>query len=118
DGELMTYRYSRLPVQVPLATGHISQTMATNSLYTLAQFLQNEDFWRNFFTQIYVESNGDIRLVPRVGEHTVLLGPIDNYEEKFEHLRLFYRKVLSKTGWDRYKTINLKYKGQVVAEKR
>lgn len=117
DGELMNYKASRRPIRVPLATGHISRETATGPLYTLAKFLQKDKFWSNAITQIYVEQNGDIRLVPRVGDHTILLGSIDNYEEKFDNLHTFYKKVLDKKGWNSYKTINLKFKGQVVAEK-
>lgn len=118
EGELMRYKYSHQPVQVPIATGYITKEIAEGPLYTLAVFLQEEEFWRNYITQIYVEQNGDIRLVPRVGDHTILLGDADNIEGKFENLSLFYEKVLSKTGWEKYKSINLKFKGQVVAEKR
>jgi len=119
DGILMNYKHSRLPVHVPLATGSITKEMATGSLYTLALFFQKEDDWGNSFTQIYVEENGDIRLIPRMGDHTVLLGSTDNLEEKFKNLELFQKKVLEKkSSWDKYKTINLKFKGQVVAEKR
>lgn len=118
DGILMNYKHSRIPIRVPLATGNITKEMATGPLYTLAQFFAKEDDWRNTFTQIYVEENGDIRLIPRVGDHTVLLGPIDNYKEKFDNLERFQKKVLDKGNWNKYKTINLKFKGQVVAEKR
>jgi len=118
EGQLMNYKYSRRPIQVPLATGHITPEIAQGPLYTLAKFLREEKLWENAFTQIYVENNGDIRLIPRVGDHTVLLGTIDDYEEKFEHLEIFYKKVLEKKGWNSYKTINLKFKGQVIAEKK
>lgn len=118
DGELMNFKLSRRPIQVPLATGHITHEIATGPLYQLAQFLQDEELWNNAFTQIHVEENGDIRLVPRVGDHTVLIGSADNLEEKFDNLKRFYKKALNKKGWNSYRTINLKYKGQVIGEKR
>lgn len=118
EGNLMRYKASAKPVQVPLATGHISEQYATTDLFVLAEFLDNHKLWRNAFTQIYVEENGDIRLIPRIGDHTVLLGPANDIEQKFDHLERFYKKVLNKKGWNLYKTINLKFKGQVVAEHR
>lgn len=118
EGKLMRFKASAKPVQVPLATGHITEERATGDLFVLAEYLDEHALWRNAFTQIYVESNGDIRLVPRVGDHTVLLGSADDLDKKFNHLELFYEKVLQKKGWNKYKTINLKFKGQVVAERR
>jgi cell division protein FtsQ len=33
---------------------------------------------------------------------------------KLENLKLFYQKALPKVGWERYSSINLKYKNQIV----
>ena len=118
EGELMSYKPSRKAVDVPLATGHISKEMAMGPLYTLATFLRHHKKWDRNITQIYVCSNGDIELIPKRGDHTILLGSIDNYEAKFERLETFYDKVLDKKGWNGYKTINLKFNNQVVAEKK
>lgn len=117
DGQLMNYKPSKKAVDVPLATGHITADVATGPLYILAQYLHKHKKWDRDISQIYVESNGDIRLIPVRGSHTILLGPIDNYEQKFDKLETFYDKVLDRKGWNSYKTINLKFKGQVVAEK-
>ena len=43
---------------------------------------------------------------------------IDNMEEKFHKLEIFYAEGLSYTGWDKYETIKLDYKGQIVCEKK
>ena len=42
--------------------------------------------------------NGDIELVPRVGNHTILLGDASRLEVKFRNLRWFYREALNKKG--------------------
>lgn len=118
QGELMTYKPSKKAVDVPLATGHISKEMATGPLYILADYLIHHKKWNRSIVQIYVDTHGDIRLIPVKGDHTILLGPIDNYEAKFERLETFYNEVLDEKGWNSYKTLNLKFKGQVVAEKK
>jgi cell division protein FtsQ len=38
-------------------------------------------------------------------------------ENKFKKLKAIYTEVLPKVGFEQYKTINLKYKGQVVCSK-
>jgi cell division protein FtsQ len=86
-----------------------------DEVFRVAQFLQSEPFWQAQAEQLYVNLNGDIELVPRVGNHTILLGDASRLEEKFRNLKWFYREELNKKGWGEYKTINLKYHDQVVA---
>ena len=65
-----------------------------------------------------MNANGDMELVPRVGDHTILIGDDQQIHEKFEKLFLFYMEGLNKAGWNKYKVINLKYKDQVVCTKK
>jgi hypothetical protein len=37
---------------------------------------------------------------------------------KFEKLYIFYRDVMSKTGWSRYSSVNLAFSNQVVATRK
>jgi cell division protein FtsQ len=57
-------------------------------------------------------------MVPRVGNHIIELGKAENYREKFNNLLVFYREAMPKAGWDRYKRVNIEYKGQVVCQRR
>ena len=57
-------------------------------------------------------------MIPVVGNHMVKLGNGENIEQKFNRLFIFYKQVLSKTGFDKYKTIDVQYAGQVVASKK
>ena len=56
-------------------------------------------------------------LVPRTGSHTVIFGSPDDAEEKLAKLLTFYRRGLRNIGWEEYRTINVKYKEQVVCTK-
>lgn len=103
---------------LPIASGTIETAYAKEQLYPFALFLQKDKFWNTQIEQIYVAQGGDVELVPRVGNHRIILGEIDNYQEKLENLKLFYDKALNKIGWNKYSTINLKYKGQVVGTLR
>jgi cell division protein FtsQ len=64
-----------------------------------------------------VNKNTEFELVPKVGRHIIVFGDIDNMEKKFDKLIVFYKEGLNKTGWDKYKIINLKYENQVVCSK-
>lgn len=87
-------------------------------LFKLVQFINNNKFWRAQIEQIYINGKHDIELVPRIGNHTIILGSVDNMHEKFENLQAFYEQGLSKYGWNKYKTINLKFKNQIVCTKK
>ena len=89
-----------------------------SQLYDIAAFVSVDDFWKSQIVQIYVDENNNVELIPRVGNHNIILGDARNLEEKFKKLMLFYKKGLSKTGWNEYRTINLKYNNQVVCTKR
>lgn len=105
-------------VYVPLATGNITQEFARKELLALAQYLQDEELWRAQIEQIYVTAGGEIELIPRVGNHTIILGRPEGYAEKFDNLLAFYKKALSEVGWERYSRIDLNYAGQVIATKK
>lgn len=118
DGKIMAYKHSKKAVDVPLATGHISEKIASGPLYEMALYLRKHKKWDHEVVQIFVESDGDLQLIPRKGDHIILFGPVEDIESKFERLETFYDKVLDEKGWNLYKTVNLKFKGQVVGEKR
>lgn len=106
-----------LSAYLPVATGYIEKEYAKTKLYDFALFLHNNKFWNSQIEQIYINSNGDVELIPRVGNHQIILGKIDDYKENLEKLKLFYEKGLNTVGWNRYSVINLKYKNQVVCTK-
>jgi len=109
---------NRYVAHVPLASGYIERELSVGDLYHFALFLQRDKFWDAQIDQIYVHPNGDVELTPRVGNHKILLGTFEDYREKLDNLRLFYNQVTPKMGWERYSTINLKYKNQIVCTKR
>lgn len=116
DGEVMPPPRN-VVAYLPVASGSIDEDFAREKLYGFVRFLQKDKFWNAQIEQIHVTPNQDIELIPRVGNHRIILGKIDDYKENLEKLRLFYGKGLNKIGWNRYSVINLKYKNQVVCTK-
>lgn len=108
----------RYVADVPLVSGYVEKELAVTDLYKFALFLRKNDFWNDQIEQIYVHPDGEVELIPRVGNHRVVLGSFDCFEEKLDNLRLFYKRVIPKTGWEKYSILNLKYKNQVVCTKR
>jgi cell division protein FtsQ len=86
-------------------------------IYTLANFIEEDDFWNAQIEQLYVNKKDEFEMVPRVGPHLIILGDIDDFEAKFDKLWLFYNEGLRNVGWNQYQKINLKYKDQIVCTK-
>ena len=109
---------SRYVAYVPVVSGYVEKSFAVSGLYKFALFLQENEFWNDQIEQIYVHSDREVELVPRVGNHRIMLGTLDGFEEKLEHLKLFYEQAIPKMGWEKYSMINLKYKNQIVCTKK
>jgi len=87
-------------------------------LFELTNIILKDDFLQPMMEQIYVNSEKEYELSPNIGDQKILLGKMDNIEDKIFYLKTFYKEALPYKGWQKYKTINLKFKGQVVAGKR
>jgi len=99
-----------------LSDSFVDQTML-DDIYKLANYIDKSEFWKAQIEQIVVNKMSEFELIPKVGNHKIVFGEITNLEGKFEKLMIFYKKGLSKTGWNEYSKINLKYKNQVVCKK-
>ena len=87
-------------------------------IYQLARTIDRDEFWKAQIVQIYVNEELEIELIPRVGQHRIILGDIEDLDIKLRKLKVFYNKGLNKTGWNEYSIINLKFKDQIVCTKR
>lgn len=87
-------------------------------LYIFAKFITSHPFWSAQITQIYVDNEQNVELIPRVGPHTIIFGDLANYETKLLKLKYFYQTALPEEGWNKYTQINLRYSNQVVCTKR
>jgi len=88
-----------------------------NSLYALSAFIHSNPFWRAQIAQVEVNSDQNLYLIPKVGKQRIEFGKATGFEQKFKNLRILYEEGFSKTGWNEYSTINLKYENQVICSK-
>jgi cell division protein FtsQ len=86
-------------------------------LFLLAKTIDQSPFWRSMIDQIYITHNRQFELTPMNGAHIIEFGGLEDMEEKFAKLKLFYYVGLREVGWNYYNRINLKYDRQVVCSK-
>lgn len=108
---------------IPFAIDENYRGMANNDtggwmkqIMELGNFISLDPFWNAQIEQIYVDRNGDIILSPRVGDHKIIFGDLKDIEVKFNKLYTFYKNIAPEKGWEKYSTINLKYRDQIVCK--
>lgn len=123
------------PARVVVASGKISSGTKDNNnqkagqseyknlspdlqkIYKTASFLQLDEFAKALTEQIYLDNYGEIELIPKIGDYTILIGDTSLLKEKFEKLKAFYSAGNTKLLSAEYKTVNLKYRDQIVCKK-
>lgn len=109
---------ARFTPRVIIVGGNFSTEYAKEKLLPLISFLNEDEFWGAQIDQIYVGPKGDLTLIPRVGDQTILFGSPDDYLIKFRNLKALYSEGFKTWGWTTYKTINAKYLNQIVCTKK
>jgi len=104
-------------LRVSLSDDPNRQDSLLTGLFKLAVFLTGDPYFRTAIDQIYVNEWQEVELIPRKGNHVVLLGDTEDMEGKLKKLFIFYTKGLNEIGWNKYQIINIKYKNQVVCSK-
>jgi len=87
-------------------------------LFKLTKLINQNPFLQAQISQVYVNSKGEFDLIPQLGDQLIQFGQMVNAEKKLNKLEVFYKQALVRAGWEKYKTINLKYKDQVVCTQR
>ena len=80
----------------------------------LARFLADDTFWNAAITQISIDSNKTFSLVPAFGTQLIILGNVENLDQKMSKLFQFYKQGYRTVRWDKYDEIDLRFERQVV----
>jgi len=89
-----------------------------DDLYSISDYVCLNNFLSAQITHIYINANKEFELIPRVGNQRILFGKAENIAGKFKKLEVFYKEGITNAGWNKYDTINITYKNQVVCSKR
>ncbi|MGV8136294.1 MAG: cell division protein FtsQ/DivIB [Mangrovibacterium sp.] len=102
---------------VLIVTGKVDEQFARRRLLPMVNFISHDDFWRIQIQQLNVEEEGEVQMVPLVGDQLVEFGEPEGYLNKLRNLKALYEQGFAETGWARYDTISLKFENQVVCSK-
>ena len=117
--------------RVPIATGHINKNYRDfknnnlnnelsdtllQDLFLLSKRLKQDEYWSAMCDQIYISKQQEIILIPKIGAKEIILGQSRNFTQDLITLSSFYKEVLPVVGWEKYTSINLQYKQQIVCK--
>lgn len=132
DGTIIPFNH-KFKNRLTVVSGDIQDTIKTligtnlldtdnrsilKEIYKTAQFINNDSIYRSLIAQIYVNSKQELELIPAIDNHVIVIGNTDSLDYKFKKLMAFYTRGMSRTGWNTYSTINLKYSNQVICTKK
>lgn len=111
--------------QVPVSSHFSAHVLVVNgtvpkdrsTLVKVAGMIAGDPFWTAQMEQIYIRRNNEYILVPRVGDHLILLGQPENVEKKLRNLKELYTSGLDPKEWNEYQVINLKYENQIICSR-
>jgi cell division protein FtsQ len=96
-----------------------SEVSVLDDVLAVVEHIHADSVLASLIHQVYVNEEKELELFPAVGNHKIVFGNTDHLAEKFNKLKLFYTQGLNKAdSWNKYSTINLKYKNLVVCTKK
>jgi cell division protein FtsQ len=111
----------KVSVRMPVVTNFTNAKKLTAAdsfvlvdLKNLTQYLRGHEFWNAQVAQIDITGPRSYEVVPTVGNHIIRLGNAENLEQKFDRLLVYYRRVASKVGIDKYAVLDARFDGQIV----
>jgi cell division protein FtsQ len=68
--------------------------------------------------QVDITAQRMFEMIPKIGNQLVVFGDASDVDAKLQKLKLFYKEIMVKAGWNNYSVINVQYKNQVVAKRK
>ena len=109
--ELSPYFTARVPVI------HAASTEDAQPAIRFIQAIRHDSFWAAFCDQIAVKAQGEIEIIPRIGNARIALNNNEELQNKLDKLFTFYHEQISRGNLNDYKRIDLSYQDQVVAQR-
>ena len=111
-------------VRLPVVTNFTSaikwsgkDSIVLNGVLEIIDIMKYDSFWSAQIGQIDVVNGNSLEVIPVIGNHTIRLGEPRDIKDKLHNLFLFYKQVLSKTGFYKYAVVDVQFKGQVLGVK-
>jgi cell division protein FtsQ len=96
---------------------HDKKSLKSASGKDMLNFLNaiaNDKFWNSQITQITIDKQSEISMLPLMGNHIIEFGKPEKINAKLKKLLLFYSDILPRNQWSQFSKVSVKYEGQIV----
>ncbi|MFL5787120.1 MAG: cell division protein FtsQ/DivIB [Flavisolibacter sp.] len=114
----------KISARVPAITGFTSSkklfrkdSAVLKEVTRISNFIYANEFWNAQIGEIHITDDQKFELTPVIGDHIIKIGSSDNIDSKLNKLLVFYKQVLSKTGFNKYAILDVQFDGQVIGVK-
>ena len=83
---------------------------------TISLAIQKDSFSMAMIEQIDITAQRSFEMIPKIGNQLIVFGDATDTDAKLSKLKLFYKEIMVKAGWNTYSVINVQYRNQVVAK--
>lgn len=121
------YYLSEELAKIPLSNLYASEVLLVGgrideddylALSELSKFIKVDKLLTKHIIAVKKQAPNSFILLVNKGDYIIEFGELENFEDKFKRLKLFYDQYLGEVGLDYYEKISLKFNNQIVATKR
>jgi cell division protein FtsQ len=125
DGTIMPVSEKFTSRVILLSGGYVRQLLKQENINNteegvkvmdMLKIIREDEFWKAQLAQLDIDSKLRVTMLPQIGDESIDFGTPDNIVVKFRKLKIFYKEILPRVGWNKYERIKLEYEGQIVAE--
>ena len=113
---------ARLPVFTNFPSDKKVLTKADSILLrdvkTISLAIQKDSFSMAMIDQVDITTQRLFEMIPKIGNQLIVFGDATDVDAKLSKLKIFYKEIMVKAGWNNYSVINVQYKNQVVAKRK
>jgi cell division protein FtsQ len=116
----------KFSARLPIFTGFIADAKVLSptdsallcDIKTISIKINADTFLMAMIEQVDVSAARTFEMTPKIGKQRIIFGEATDADLKFVKLKMFYKTIITQAGWNRYNSIDLQYKNQVVASVR
>ncbi len=117
---------AKFSARLPIVTSYVSENKVAskadsavlNDIKNISIKIAADTFLMAMIEQIDILPNRNFEMTPKIGKQVIIFGDATDIDLKLSKLKMFYKNIMTLSGWNKYSKINLQYKNQVVASIR
>lgn len=105
-------------VDVPIVQGKFGKSMKPTYVLPVVRYIQSDTRLKEIISSVKADDPENVLLIPKVSGHVINIGDTSRLVEKGQGIMTAYLSILPRMGWERYDTISVKFRNQIVCTRR